>query len=124
MYFLGNNSTWDKFVHTEAVVWEQTVLGWLVNNMNRPILVTKYEDFKLNTKEEMQRILDFLQVPYSRQQLNKVLVEGYNEYRRPRGVEFEHYTESQKKFVMDIVRRTSDAISGFNYVEITDYLES
>ena len=83
----------------------------------------KYEDFKVDSKRELERILNFLEVPYSRSQLDKVVSEGYNAYHRPKGEEFEHYTEAQKSHIREIVRRTSETISNHGYQAITDYLE-
>lgn len=117
---VGNDSRWDEFVRREAVVWQETVLGWLVHNMDHPVLVTRYEDLKEDTGRELERILFFLQVPYSRQRLEEVVREGYSEYHRPPEVQFPHYTETQTEFVKEVVRRTSEAVG---YVQMSDYLQ-
>lgn len=72
---------------------------------------------QVDTKTELKRILDFLQVPYSRQHLEVVVQEGYSQYRRQEAIQFEHYTQSQKAYVKEIVRSTLDTIRGSNYEE-------
>ena len=104
----------------EAIVWQQTVLAWLINNKNRPVMAVKYEHLKVDTRKEIEKILHFVSVPYSRRQLEKVLREGYDEYRRPHGKEFEHYTDSQKRYVRNIV---SSIASSYDQLDISDYLQ-
>lgn len=103
-------------------MWQQTVLGWLLNNMNHPVLPIRYEDLLMDTERELGKILNFVQVPYSRQQLHSVVQSGYSEYHRPHGVEFEHYTASQKNYVRAIVQSTSNLLRNLN-INITGYLE-
>ena len=117
----GNNTKWSEFVHREAKVWQETVLGWLLRNQNRPIMVTKYEDLLVDVERELNRILVFLQVPYSREQLRKVVKEGYSQYHRQGGAQFEHYTQSQKDYVRGVIRSTADAIGDSGLVDISDY---
>ena len=62
-YYTGTNSDWNDFVHEQALIWERTVLAWVSNNHNHPVLVVKYEDLKNETVAELKRMLDFLQVP-------------------------------------------------------------
>lgn len=116
----GNNSKWEHFVHEEAMTWYQTVKGWVMNNMKHPILVVKYEDMVQNTKLELERILEFVQVPYSRQQLVRVVEAGYREYKRPHDVEFEHYTVKQKEYVCSLVAAVAPVLA----LSIEDYMHS
>lgn len=94
-------------MRSEIKVWQETVYAWLVNNMNHPVLVVEYEDLKQHTKRELERILDFLQVPYSAQQLEKVVREGYRTYQRSHKEDFQYYTESQQEYVRSILMSTS-----------------
>ena len=109
-------------MQAQAVVWKQTVLGWLVSSQNQsgPVLVTKYEDMQQDPGRELERILSFLQVPYSRERLRVVVKEGYKEFHRRSERQFEHYTRSQREYVGEIIRRTQEVISDAGYVE--DYL--
>ena len=105
---------------TEAHVWKQTVLGWLIANKGHPIHVVKYEQLKLDTKGELERIMEFLQIPYSRRQLERVVQAGYSVFKRKHR-DVEYYTQAQKEYVRDIVRITSTIIAKAGYEPITDY---
>ena len=81
----------------QIVIWKDTVLGWLLYNMGRPVIVVTYEDFRANPKMVLEKILGFVGVPYSKEQLDLVIKEGLNEYRSPpQRAKFDHYTETQK----------------------------
>ena len=67
----------DEFVASQTLQWQQLVLTWVVDAMDRPVLVVKYEDLVENTQVELKRMLDFLQVPYKSSELE--MVEFYNE---------------------------------------------
>lgn len=102
-------------------MWEQTVLGWLIANRGHPIHVVKYEQLKLDTKGELEKIMKFLQVPYSRRQLDRVVHAGYSEFKR-KHKHVEYYTEAQREYVGDIVRVTSTIITKAGHKPIMDYV--
>ena len=74
---IGYNQDWNAFVHTQAVEWQKTVLGWTVNSAGHSVVVVKYEDMKTNTSKELRRMLHFLQVPYTETQFQSVVTRGY-----------------------------------------------
>ena len=101
------NTSWNNFVHEQAMIWEQTILAWITNNYDHPVLVVKYEDVKKNTESELRRILDFLQVPYSSSRLKEVVARGYHMYRRKHSELFDHYTSGQRDTVTSAIHRVS-----------------
>ena len=107
VFFTGTNTTWNNFVHEQAVIWEQTVLAWIINNHNHPVLIVKYEDVKKNTQTELRRMLNFLQVPYSSSRLKEVVARGYRMYRREHSQSFDHYTPDQRDTVRSTIERVS-----------------
>ena len=109
-FFIGTNTTWNNFVHEQAVIWEQTVLVWIINNHDHPVLAVKYEDIKSNTQSELRRMLDFLQVPYSSSRLKQVVARGYHTYRREHSETFDHYTPSQRDTVRSAIERVSKCL--------------
>ena len=98
------------------------MLGWLLHNMGRPVTSLRYEDLLANPKLELENILKFIHIPYSREQLDLVVKEGYSEYRRPQRAMFEHYTDKQKALVKDVVLKTIRALSHLQ-LNWTGYLE-
>ena len=99
---------------SEAEKWQRTVLGWLTENRDHPVLVLKYEQLLTDTAGELKRVLDFLRVPYSEQVLAKVEEVDYQVFDAQREVlvldadvesEFSiEQMESVKKVVADTSR--------------------
>lgn len=86
------------------------MLAWVSNNHNHPVLVVMYEDLKKDTLTELKRMLDFLQVPYSRSRLIEVVSRGYSTYKRQHVEEFDHYTTEQREVVCSAIERVSKAL--------------
>ena len=113
----GTNSSWDDFVREQTTIWERTVLAWVLNNHRHPVLVVKYEDVKNDTETEIAKMLNFLQVPYSRSRLREVVARGYSAYKRPHGEEFEHYTRAQRASVRAAIVRVKESLDGHNLLD-------
>ena len=92
------------------MIWERTILAWIANNHNHPVLIVKYEDVKRNTEAELKRMLDFLQVPYSSSRLKEVVAKGYHVYRREHGETFDHYTPGQRDTVRTVIERVIQSL--------------
>lgn len=111
----------------EALVWQQTVLGWLVPRKVYPVLVVKYEELVLDTKAQLERIVNFLQVPYSKRQLDIVVHDAHQLYKRQLGVAGSGlglYTEAQKKYMGNIVKVTSSLIVKYGHRPLIEYVDS
>ena len=120
MVATGNNSKWNLFVLEESSKWKDTVLGWLLPQV-RPVLLVRYEDLKLDPRGELKRMLAFLGVPYIREQLELVVQEKYEEFRRPhvqRKMEG-YFTRAQKAVVKNMVL----TVQGDLQLDLSGYLE-
>lgn len=125
IFITGTNLTWNNFVHEQAIIWEQTVLTWIISNHNHSVLIVKYEDIINNTESELRRMLDFLQVPYSSSRLKEVVTRGYKKYRREHSEMFEHYTTGQRDTVRSTIERVSKCLKESGLLEkgnVTLYL--
>ena len=118
----GTNTSWNSFVHEQAMIWEQTVLVWITNNHDHPVLIVKYEDIKNNTESELRRMLDFLQVPYSSSRLKEVVARGYHMYRRKHSESFDHYTPGQRDTVTSAIERVSKRLKDNGLLEQVNVL--
>ncbi|CAI8056765.1 WSC domain-containing protein 1 [Geodia barretti] len=125
--FFGQNAEWEEFVFTNAVIWQETLVGWLVNNHNHRVLVVRYEDLVTNTDSEVMMMLDFLGYPYSLSTISKRL-KDYNEFRRRKAstTEFDHFTASQVEFVETVIENTQRILRSHRLLDtdITHYLHT
>ena len=78
---IGDNQDWNAFVHTQAVEWQKTVLGWTVNSAGHSVIVVKYEDMKTKHLKELQKMLHFLRVPYTETQFQSVVTREYDMFK-------------------------------------------
>jgi DNA-binding NtrC family response regulator len=104
------------------MIWEQTVLAWIMNNHDHPVLIVRYEDVKNNTHSELRRMLDFLQVPYSSSRLKEVVARGYRMYRRDHGETFDHYTPGQRDTVTSAIEHVSKRLKDNGLLELANVM--
>ena len=81
-------------------------MKWAKFGKKRPLLVVYFEDLKTNYTGEVERMLDFLQISYSKEQLEERLKPGFTLFKRNHSKAFEHYTIEQKASIMRMIART------------------
>ena len=105
---IGDNQDWNAFVHTQAVEWQKTVLGWTVNSAGHSVIVVKYEDMKTNTSKNSGECYTFCRF-HTLRHSSRVLWQGgtdmFKRHHSPRD-DFEHFTPEQESFVDSVVRTT------------------
>ena len=107
--------------------WQQYFIGWIVNGRGHPVLVVRYEDLKTDKIGQVKRMLDFLRVPYSEDELQKRMEADLGTFRRKHHGEFEHFTSKQRDYVRQKIAETLDYLKKRNYEDtlgVTEYLDS
>ena len=111
-------------MHSQAIEWQDTVIGWLINNHNHPVMVVKYEDLKRDILPEVMMMLDFLEFPYSVASIMRILKKDYSEFKRQhKNVMFEHFTPTQKAIIQTVIRNTTYILKSHGLSEICDITE-
>ena len=73
------------------------LMSFVVGVDDRPVLVVKYEDIQSNATSEVLRMLEFLGVDHSPEQVAAILKnENFTQHYRNHTDTFEHYTPEQK----------------------------
>ena len=106
----GSNQEWESYLHTWADRWQNSVIKWANFGKQRPLLVVYFEDLKANVTGEVERMLDFLQVSYSREQVEERLEQNFNFFKRSHHREFEHYTTEQRAYITQVVAKTKQEL--------------
>ena len=70
------------------------------------MLVVRYEDLKIDTLNEVKKILDFLHFPYKEEEVAEKLNEGFNDFYRNHTDTFEHFTPEQNLFIRSLVNES------------------
>ena len=114
VYQTGTDKNWIDFVH--AVMRETfpaLILYWL-HEVTIPTLVIKYEDMVTDLQTQLKKMLHFLQVPYSKKQLDCVLSDGLNRFHRRKVYSFDYYTPELRKLVIDGLKKVEPILNKHN----------
>ena len=122
------NKKWNGFSETYLKAWITRLNNWVFNNPNHPVHVVSYEDLQRDTVGEVEKILDFLEFPYSHDELVERLREDYTTFQRPHtNDDFQHFSPEQKaniRTTLLTVMATAKATGKSDLFEFDDYLES
>ena len=87
-------------------VWQQMAESWLLDNKDHSVLLVRYEELQAHTKNEIVRILNFLDVPYNSEVLDEV---GWTEVGKKAvpGT----YDVNQVDYVNSMISKTADILT-------------
>ena len=89
---------WIKFSGKYIDKWKERTINWVFENPNHPVHVVSYEDLKVDTVGEVEKILDFLQFPYDHDELLEKLTQDFTDFQRPHmHDDFKHFNPEQKE---------------------------
>lgn len=99
----GTNPGWSRSIISLIWRWRLMIINYLIEPQHHPILVIYYEDLKRNVMKEMKRMLNFLEIPYSTNNMQKIIMSGFDQFHRNHSDEFEHYTADQKQLINGVI---------------------
>ena len=132
-YFLSPaTEEWIKFSHKYLEKWKERTINWVFDNVRHPVHVVRYEDLQRDAVGEVEKILDFLNFPYTHDDIIAKLGLDYTDFKRQHRQQddFQYFTAEQKK---DIEVYLSDMIDMaerkgkshlFHFEEYLDVLEN
>lgn len=102
-------------------------MGWLLHSQGHPVLVVRFEDLKADAVKEMKRMLNFLKVPYSEDEVLKRMTKDVGTFHRKHHEVFEHFTHQQRDLVLASIRQVIELLRQHNHgdtLQIEEYLRS
>ena len=129
MDFLSSAVTekWGKFSEDYLNAWIWRLKNWVFNH-SRPVYVVNYEDLMSDTVRQVEKILDFLQFPYSHEEVVERLRVDYTDFRRSHTHDdFQHFSPEQKeKLRSTLLTAMTDATASgkANLFLFNEYLDS
>ncbi len=76
------------------------IYNWIHKNRHQPLLLIKYEQLRNNKALEMHKILKFLDIKFTIEEVQTRIDNGFSTFhRRKNNVTFEHFTIEQKRWV-------------------------
>ena len=122
----GTNPKWVEFLREEVPRWQSMMKDWVTSHGRHAILVVKYEDLKKNATFQVKKILNFLQIPYKKGDVEARLAEGFNSFHRTHKPDFEHYTPGQRERILRAIKDTIELLNNTrlsHVLDIHDYLQ-
>jgi len=112
-FITGNNPRWDDAVRNDSTAWKKHVTKWL-RNAKRPTLVVQYEKLQTNLDGELRRMLDFLEHPYTEDDIQCTINSSVEGFHRKHTKKLDPYTPSQAQFILDKIHLVNDILIANN----------
>ncbi len=112
---------------TKIKKWQGYFYNWLLENGGHPVLPVRFEDLKINVTKEVIKMLEFLKMPYSEEEVNKRMARDVGTFRRKRHDTFQHFTAEQRSIVLSAIQQVVEVLTqwnGGNTLQIEEYLKS
>ena len=101
----------------------------MLNEMKKghPVLVVKYEDLRSDSLTQAKKMLEFLKVPYSDEELERrmMIKDSENFHRKNQSGNFNYYTFEQKQYLKRMIQKAVTYLKEHNNgttYGIEDYL--
>ena len=103
-----DSENWDNFMQTYMQAWKRRIQNWVLQeHADHPVLLVRYEDLKLNTVKEVERMLTFLHQPFDPEEIASKIAEDFTTFKRPHADgDFERFTDSQKLYMESVLLET------------------
>ena len=120
----GDNKEWNDFVQQWSQRWAQHFLSVARYQQLHPVLRVLYEDLKYNTTREVDRMLQFLNVPYSGAQLEPQQGGdgGLEKLHRQADHSFDPFTEQQRETLLSMMTHLRHELEIKGYRDSIDYV--
>ena len=78
-----------------------------------PTIVVRYENLVMDTRTQLQRMLEFLQYPYTKERLDCVINHQVETFHRNHH-SFDPFTDEQKQKFVKIIKQVESLLSLYN----------
>lgn len=95
VYFVGN-SKWDRLVDYKGIVWAYLLHTWL-NQDDTEVHVVQYERLISRTREELEKILNFVNVTVDKPRMECVMKNSQGIFKRNDHLNFNPYSQDNCK---------------------------
>ena len=99
-----------------AYRWVSLYNYWLSPTLPLPVLVVQYEDMVNNLEVELKRMLQFLDIEYSEEDVACVLANPYGRFKRSKHIDFDPYTSQQSKLIKKYVSALAPTLGKYGIV--------
>ena len=110
------NSKWDWLVEYKGATWSFLLHTWL-SQTEIPVHVVQYEELVRNTREELVKILDFLEVKVSEDEIDCAVENSEGPFKRTSHLNFDPFSKANKETVNRCISQATPllAVHGIKY---------
>ena len=103
---------WQRYALSAGYRYQQTVERWL-KEPKIPLIVVRYEDLVKDTKTQLERMLDFLDYPYTEERLDCVISHQIETFHRKHDHEFDPFTTRQHLRLLGIMKSVEPLLNKY-----------
>lgn len=96
VFSFKGNSKWDGLVDYKGIVWSFLLHTWLSQN-DTPVHVVQYEKLISHTEIELEKILDFVNMPTSKEKMECVMKNSQGRFKRSSHLNFSPYSKENRE---------------------------
>jgi iron only hydrogenase large subunit-like protein len=108
------------------VRWKARLKNWVLDSHERAVHVVRYEDLQRDVPREVAKMLNFLKIPFNKEELPIRLDGDFTKFKRKHTNDnFEHFSGNQTEFIkkelVDTIKLTQLANKS-HVIQVEDYL--
>ena len=112
--YIENDPKWQQFISNYSERYVKMTKSWLSSKDTKiPTIVVRYEDLVKDTRTQLQRMLEFLQYPHSKERLDCVVNHQVETFHRKQHV-FDPFTDGQKQNFVTIMEQVQQLLNLYN----------
>jgi len=109
----ANNTQWSKAVLASAKSWGNHIRRWL-GAQKVPTVVIQYEKLSTDLYTELKKMLDFLDVSYTKSDIQCAINSTSEAFHRKHSTNFDPYTVAQRKVILHEIQAVSEILLKYN----------
>ena len=112
-YFSAEGARWQKYLKTFANWWERNIQRW-IGEKKVPTLVVQYERLHTDLYTELKRMVDFLGVPYTENDLQCAVNSNSEIFHRKHHETIDPYTKKQRELFLQKIQSVNKILQPYN----------
>lgn len=117
---------WDEFLQSYMGRWKARLKNWVLDSRKQAVHIVRYEDLQGDVAGEVAKMLNFLKIPFNKEELPIRLSSDFTKFKRKHTDDnFEHFSRNQTEFIQKALVDTIRLVQLANkshILRVEDYL--
>ena len=111
-YSIVDSTEWQRYAISAGYRYQRTVERWLKES-TIPLIVVRYEDLMKDTRKQLQRMLDFLEYPFTEERLACIASNRVETFHRQHNHDFDPFTTNQRLSLLHIMKMVEPLLNKY-----------